>query len=95
MKAIEQKWYISGLTRGEELQTNIATETGKPAVKVLYIEDTPSGIDVEMYFIGGHYRRSIQWNLIYNGTVKVSSIRGQVKARQIQKKDEWCCEEYR
>ena len=95
MKAIESIWYTSGLVYGDELQTNMPSETGKQPLKVVFLEDTPSGIDVEMYFIGGHYRRSIQWNLIYNGTVKVSSIRGQVKARQIQKKDEWGCEEYR
>ena len=94
MKAIEQKWYVSGLTRGEELQTNIATETGKPPVKVLFIEDTPSGIDVDMVFPAGrHYRKSISWNSIYCGVVSVRTVNGQVVAKKIPKKGEWNGEE--
>ena len=82
------------LPEGKSYRQISQQRRGKPPVKVLFIEDTPSGIDVDMVFPAGrHYRKSISWNSIYCGVVSVRTVNGQVVAKKIPKKGEWNGEE--
>ena len=73
----------SNLQYGEEIVTDLATENHRPADRVTYICDYPSGILVDMQFgreFPKHYRRTIEWKDIHSGAVKVRSADGELRA---------------
>lgn len=83
---IERTFKASGLQYGEEIVTDLRLENNRPADKVTYLYDYPSGIVVDMQFgrqNPKHYRRTIEWKDIHSGAVKVRSADGELRARLV------------